>query len=109
MSAIYRLTSCFQAIGYLPRALVVGLFAPFPDFWVEKLSLPRVIGALETLMFYLFFGVFFRSGAGADYLLVTYSCFGIMGPALFNFATGIASDRGHGWLIIPADGWCWFA
>lgn len=49
-----------QAIGYLPRALVVGLFAPFPDFWVEKLSLPRVIGALETLMFYLFFpGVLF--------------------------------------------------
>lgn len=49
-----------QAISYLPRALVVGIFAPFPDFWVEKLSLPRVIGALETLMFYLFFpGILF--------------------------------------------------
>lgn len=52
--------SAVQAIGYFPRALVVGLFAPFPDFWVEKLSLPRIIGALETLMFYLFFpGILF--------------------------------------------------
>ena len=49
-----------QAISYLPRALVVGLFAPFPDFWVEKLSLPRIIGAFETLIFYLFFpGILF--------------------------------------------------
>lgn len=49
-----------QVIAYLPRTLLVGLFAPFPDFWVEKLSLPRVIGALETLVFYLFFpGVLF--------------------------------------------------
>ncbi|WP_160015555.1 oligosaccharide flippase family protein [Pseudomonas sp. 8BK] len=52
--------SSSQAIGYLPRALIVGLFAPFPDFWVQKLSMPRIIGALETLMFYLFFpGVLF--------------------------------------------------
>jgi putative peptidoglycan lipid II flippase len=52
--------SAEQVLAYLPRALVVGLFAPFPDFWVEKLSLPRVIGALETLMFYIFFpGVLF--------------------------------------------------
>lgn len=48
-----------QTIAYLPRALVVGLFAPFPDFWVEKLSLPRVIGAFETLVFYIFFPGFF--------------------------------------------------
>ncbi|MDZ4306142.1 MAG: lipid II flippase MurJ [Pseudomonas sp.] len=52
--------SAEQAVAYLPRALVVGLFAPFPDFWIEKLSLPRIIGALETLMFYLLFpGILF--------------------------------------------------
>ena len=56
-----------------------------PGFVLPALAFP--------LMFYLFFGVFFRAGAGADYLLVTYSCFGIMGPAMFNFAAGIASDR----------------
>ena len=33
-------------------------------------------------------------------MLVTYSCFGIMGPAMFNFAAGIASDRAHGWLTL---------
>lgn len=60
MDAHVKPETAAQAISYLPRALVVGLFAPFPDFWVEKLSLPRVIGALETLMFYLFFpGILF--------------------------------------------------
>ena len=63
-----------------------------PAFVIPALAFP--------LMFYLFFGVFFRAGAGADYLLVTYSCFGIMGPAMFNFAAGIASDRAHGWLTL---------
>ena len=63
-----------------------------PGFVLPALAFP--------LMFYLFFGVFFRAGAGADYLLVTYSCFGIMGPAMFNFAAGIASDRAHGWLTL---------
>ncbi|HEX5791880.1 MAG TPA: ABC transporter permease [Rheinheimera sp.] len=63
-----------------------------PGFVLPALAFP--------LMFYLFFGVFFRAGGGADYLLVTYSCFGIMGPAMFNFAAGIASDRAHGWLTL---------
>ena len=63
-----------------------------PAFVLPALAFP--------LMFYLFFGVFFRAGGGADYLLVTYSCFGIMGPAMFNFAAGIASDRAHGWLTL---------
>ena len=63
-----------------------------PGFVLPALAFP--------LMFYLFSGVFFRAGAGADYLLVTYSCFGIMGPAMFNFAAGIASDRAHGWLTL---------
>lgn len=40
---------------YLPRALQVGVFAPFPSFWIEKLSPARVISAIETLAFYLFF------------------------------------------------------
>lgn len=39
--------------AYLPRALFVGLFAPFPDTWPDRPTLPRVIGAIETLVFYL--------------------------------------------------------
>ncbi len=75
------------------------------EAWYDLLSVLRtpgfVLPALAfPVLFYLLFGVFFRGGAGADYLLVTYSCFGVMGPALFNFAASIASDRAHGWLTL---------
>ncbi len=63
-----------------------------PGFVIPSLAFPTV--------FYLFFGVVFNSGAASAYMLVTYSCFGIMGPAMFNFAINIASDRGHGWLTL---------
>lgn len=39
--------------AYLPRALFVGLFSPFPETWADRPTLPRVIGAIETLVFYL--------------------------------------------------------
>jgi putative peptidoglycan lipid II flippase len=45
--------NAFDTLAYLPRALVVGLFSPFPDTWAERPTLPRVIGAIETLIFYL--------------------------------------------------------
>ncbi len=38
---------------YMPRALWVALFAPFPDSWLERPSVPRLIGSVETLIFYL--------------------------------------------------------
>lgn len=46
-------TNAFEMLAYLPRALWIGLFAPFPDTWMERPTLPRVIGAIETLIFYL--------------------------------------------------------
>lgn len=63
-----------------------------PGFVIPSLAFPTV--------FYLFFGVIFNSGAASAYMLVTYGCFGIMGPAMFNFAMNIASDRAHGWLTL---------
>jgi putative peptidoglycan lipid II flippase len=45
--------NAFEVVEYLPRALWVGLFAPFPDTWTERPTVPRLIGALETLVFYL--------------------------------------------------------
>ncbi len=42
-------------LSYLPRALVVGLFSPFPNTWRDRPTIPRVIGALETLLWYLLF------------------------------------------------------
>ena len=63
-----------------------------PGFVLPALAFPTV--------FYLFFGVLFNSGAASTYMLVTYGCFGVMGPAMFNFAINIAGDRGHGWLTL---------
>lgn len=42
-----------EVAAYLPRAFFVGLFAPFPNTWLERPSVPRLIGAIETLVFYL--------------------------------------------------------
>ncbi len=45
----------WKAIAYLPRALVIGLFAPFPNTWGDRVTLPRLIGAIETACWYLIF------------------------------------------------------
>jgi hypothetical protein len=50
--------STSEIIRYLPRAALIGLFAPFPDMWFETGSqngkLGRMIGGAETLMLYFF-------------------------------------------------------
>jgi putative peptidoglycan lipid II flippase len=51
--------NALEVVLYLPRAALVGVFSPFPSFWVERLSLPRVVGSVETLIFYIIFpGIF---------------------------------------------------
>lgn len=52
------------------------------------------------LMFYLLFGVLISKGRQADYLLATYCCFGVMGPALFNFGVNVATEKAQGWLTM---------
>jgi len=42
-----------EALAFLPRALAIGLFAPFPDTWVERPTVVRLIGAFETLVWYV--------------------------------------------------------
>ncbi len=74
------------------------------ETWSEWLKLTRMpMFVLPTLlfpwMFYLFFGVMFGRGAGnAEYLMVSYGTFGVIGPALFGFGVGVASDRQQGLL-----------
>ncbi|MEE2002998.1 ABC transporter permease [Alkalimonas sp. MEB108] len=75
------------------------------EAWYDLVSVWRTPGfvlpalAFPTI-FYVFFGVFLNTGSASTYMLVTYACFGIMGPAMFNFAMTIASDRAHGWLTL---------
>lgn len=57
MDADVKLASIGDVIRYLPRALTIGLFAPFPDMWFGKGSsvgpLGRMLGGLETLIMYV--------------------------------------------------------
>lgn len=75
------------------------------EAWYDLLSAWRTPGfvlpaLLFPVVFYGFFGIMLAGAENADYMLVTYGCFGIMGPAMFNFAMNIASDRAHGWLTL---------
>jgi ABC-2 type transport system permease protein len=58
------------------------------------------------LMFYVLFGLVLNAkeaiaGVGIPtYLMATYGTFGVMGASLFGTASGLASDRGLGWLQV---------
>lgn len=45
--------SVASVISYLPRALLVGVFAPFPNTWLDKLSIPKLVGVAETIIWYI--------------------------------------------------------
>jgi ABC-2 type transport system permease protein len=64
-----------------------------PGFTIPTLVFP--------LMFYLFFGVVMRfSPIAPTYLLVTYGVFGLIGPSLFGFGVGLATERDSGALLL---------
>jgi ABC-2 type transport system permease protein len=50
------------------------------------------------VMFYLLFGTLNARTEYARYLLASYSCFGMVGAALFGLGAGIAMERMQGWL-----------
>ena len=58
------------------------------------------------IMFYVLFGLVLNSkesigGTGVPtYLISSYGTFGVMGASLFGTASGLASDRGLGWLQV---------
>lgn len=48
-------STALGVLEYMPRALFVGLFAPFPDSWSQRVSIIRLTGAVETAVWYCFF------------------------------------------------------
>src|SRR6266404_1706403 len=58
------------------------------------------------LMFYVLFGLVLNSHEAIGgttvptYLIATYGTFGVMGASLFGTASGLAADRGLGWLQV---------
>ncbi|MXY24075.1 MAG: ABC transporter permease [Acidobacteria bacterium] len=64
-----------------------------PAFTIPTLVFP--------LMFYVFFGVVMSfSPTAPTYLLATYGVFGLIGPALFGFGVGFATERDSGALLL---------
>src|SRR5580698_145724 len=58
------------------------------------------------LMFYVLFGLVLNAKESIGnthiptYLIATYGTFGVMGASLFGTASGLAADRGLGWLQV---------
>ncbi len=88
-----------------PQRSLARIYALESKYELLKLwRLPAFV--LPTLgfapVFYSLFGFGIR---GADqptralYLLATYGAFGVMGAALFCLGTGVASERGQGWML----------
>jgi len=47
-----------EIVKYVPRALVIGFFAPFPNMWIEEGSFghaTRIVSGLETLAMYFLY------------------------------------------------------
>lgn len=75
--------------------------------FLKLLRLPHyVVGTLAfPVMFYLLFGIGLaqKSGGGigaAQYLLASYSVFGMITASLFAFGAGVAVERAHGWMTL---------
>lgn len=62
-----------------------------PEFILPTLFMPCA--------FYTLFGVVLSNlGSDATYLLATYGVFAVMGPSIFGFGVGVATERERGWL-----------
>ena len=79
---VYLLEARFQFLEVLRE----------PAFAIPTLAFP--------LLFYLFFGVMMGTDGVPIYLLATYSAFGVLGPSLFGFGVGLASERDTGVLLL---------
>jgi ABC-2 type transport system permease protein len=76
--------------------------------FLKNLRVPMYTASVFSfpLLFYVLFGLLLNAKAAIGgmgvptYLLATYGTFGVMGASLFGTASGLASDRGLGWLQV---------
>ncbi len=62
-----------------------------PEFIIPTLVMP--------VAFYSLFGIVLANAKEqASYLLATFGIFSVMGPAIFGFGAGVATERERGWL-----------
>ena len=73
---------------YLPRAVQIALFAPFPNTWLQKPSLTRLISVFETVLWYciapgLLFALYYRRSLALTVTLL----FAMFFLTVFSFVT----------------------
>ncbi len=89
-----ELTSVNKFILYLPRALQVGLFSPFPQFWSGEGSTPamtmarKIVGAVTLFFYFCLIGLFSAiiSYRNNTFLWMTL-VFCIMGILLYSYTS----------------------
>lgn len=69
-----------EMVEYFPRALSIGLFAPFPNSWANALSLPRLLGIAEISVWYIAFpGFLWFLWAGRRSLVLWWLVLSVLG------------------------------
>src|ERR1700741_4915541 len=84
------------SFGYYARVLRQEIRYEFLKMLRLRAFSLSVVGF--PVMFYFLFGVANKHTEWARYLLASYSCFGMVGAALFGLGAGIAMERMQGWL-----------
>lgn len=98
IDADVRLLSTWAVIKYVPRALEIGLFAPFPYMWFEQGhhvgGLGRLISGFETFFLYLMYlgaayGIWSKRTSLAVWFLAFTVTFGVLaiGLVVVNIGT----------------------
>lgn len=82
--------------GYYLHALITEIRYEFLRMLRLRAFSLSTIGF--PVMFYLLFGVANHNPEAARYLLASFSCFGMIGAALFALGAGVAMERMQGWL-----------
>lgn len=95
-TAVFALQPRPLDLRYYARVIVQETRYEFLKLFRAKAFSLSVIGF--PVMFYLIFGLTNHHSEYARYLLASYSCFGMVGAALFGLGAGVAMERAQGWL-----------
>jgi len=76
-----------EVVTYMPRALQIGLFGPFPYKWFERLSAIRIVAVFEMVVWYvalcgMFLALYYLRSAGL-FIAIAFSLF-IIGVLSFS-------------------------
>ena len=114
-----HLNSVADVIRYLPRASEIGMFSPFPNFWLQSpIQVGRVVGGLETLLMYVLYvlaalGIWTERKRWSMWLLFLIAITGMISLGLIVINQGaLFRLRYFFWMLIiliAAQGFFWSA